>query len=286
MTKDSNFVFFGSPRFARIILEKLADNGLIPSILVCNPDRPFGRKQIITPPLTKQLILERNLPIKILQPADKEELAKLAQNHDVLKAKFAVVAAYAKIIPQELISAFPLGMVGVHPSLLPLYRGPSPIQAVIMEGEKITGTTIFVLDDKTDHGAILGQEQTEISDFSWNYEKLEGSLALASANLLVRTLSLFAEGKVTPRPQDEFKATYTKKFTTDDGRVDLRKDSPQTVTRKIRALNPDPGVFTFIGEKRVKLLEVTRGADGSFIITKMQPEGKKPQPAALKLPLA
>jgi len=281
----ASFVFFGSPKFARIILERLIEHKMIPSVLICNPDKPFGRKQIITPPPTKQLILEKNLPVKILQPSDKEELVEMAKNSDILKTQFGIVAAYAKILPQELISVFPLGIIGVHPSLLPLHRGPSPIQATILDGDRTTGTTIFMLDDKTDHGAILGQERMNVSDFSWNYEGLEDTLARASANLLVRTLPLFAEGKVTPRPQDEFKATYTRKFTTEEGFVDLRKDNPKMVARKIRALNPDPGVFTFIDQKRVKLLEVRKDSDGSVIITKIQPESKKPQPAALKLPL-
>ena len=281
----ASFVFFGSPKFARIILERLIEHKMIPSVLICNPDKPFGRKQIITPPPTKQLILEKNLPVKILQPSDKEELVEMAKNSDILKTQFGIVAAYAKILPQELISMFPLGIIGVHPSLLPLHRGPSPIQATILDGDRTTGTTIFMLDDKTDHGAILGQERMDVSDFSWNYEGLEDTLARASANLLVRTLPLFAEGKVTPRPQDEFKATYTRKFTTEEGFVDLRKDNPKMVARKIRALNPDPGVFTFIDQKRVKLLEVRKDSDGSVIITKIQPESKKPQPAALKLPL-
>jgi len=281
----ASFVFFGSPKFARIILERLIEHKMIPSVLICNPDKPFGRKQIITPPPTKQLILEKNLPVKILQPSDKEELVEMAKNSDILKTQFGIVAAYAKILPQELISVFPLGIIGVHPSLLPLHRGPSPIQATILDGDRTTGTTIFMLDDKTDHGAILGQERMDVSDFSWNYEGLEDTLARASANLLVRTLPLFAEGKVTPRPQDEFKATYTRKFTTEEGFVDLRKDNPKMVARKIRALNPDPGVFTFIDQKRVKLLEVRKDSDGSVIITKIQPESKKPQPAALKLPL-
>jgi len=284
MNKTS-FVFFGSPKFARIILERLIEHKIIPSVLICNPDKPFGRKQIITPPPTKQLILGKNLPIKILQPSDKEELIEMVKNSDILKTQFGIVAAYAKILPQELISAFPLGIIGVHPSLLPLHRGPSPIQATILDGDGTTGTTIFMLDDKTDHGAILGQEQMEISDFSWNYGKLEEALAYSSANLLIRTLPLFAEGKTIPRPQDEFKATYTRKFTTEEGFVDLRKDNPETVARKIKALNPDPGVFTFIDQKRIKLLEIRKDSDGSIIITKIQPESKKPQLAAFKLPL-
>ena len=144
---------------------------------------------------------------------------------------------------------------------------------------------MFLIDEKTDHGPILGMEEMDVSDFSYTYEKLEKELAIASANVLIRILPLFAEGKITPKPQDEFKATYTKKFMTEDGLVDLKKDNPETVARKIRALNPDPGTYTIMGSKRVKLLEVSKQPDGSFVITKIQPEGKTPQAAVLKFPL-
>ena len=112
---SSSFAFFGSPKFARIILEKLAENNIIPSVLICNPDKPFGRKKIITPPPTKQFILEKNLPVKIFQPETKEELVKLMKNPDMTKNRFAVLAAYSKILSQEVISAFPLGIVGDSP---------------------------------------------------------------------------------------------------------------------------------------------------------------------------
>lgn len=282
---SSSFVFFGSPKFARIILEKLAENNIFPAVLICNPDKPFGRKKIITPPPTKQFVIERNLPVKIFQPETKEDLLETIKNPEIAKNKFAVLAAYSKILPQEVISFFPLGIVGVHPSLLPLYRGASPIQSAILDGDKKSGTTIFLIDEKTDHGPILGMEEMDISDFSYNYEKLEEDLANASANILIRTLPLFAEGKIVPKPQDEFKATYTKKFVTEDGFVDLKKDNPELVAKKIRALNPDPGVYTMIENKRIKLLEISKLNDGSFVITKIQPEGKNPQPAVLKLPL-
>ncbi len=282
---NSSFVFFGSPKFAKIILEKLEENNIIPSVLICNPDKPFGRKKTITPPLTKELVIKKNLPIKIFQPESKEDLVKLFKSGEIPKNKFAIVAAYSKIIPKEVIDFFPLGIIGVHPSLLPKYRGASPIQGAILNGDKIFGTSIFLIDEKTDHGPILAQETMDLSDKLPNYEELEEKLAFASANLLIRNLPLFAENKITPRPQNEFDAVYTKKFETGDGFVDLQKDNPEIIFRKIKSLNPEPGVYSIINNKRIKLIEAEKISDNYFLITKIQPEGKKIQPANLKLPL-
>ncbi len=281
----SSYAFFGSPVFARIILEKLIANDLAPEVLICNPDKPFGRKRILTPPETKKYILENKLPIKILQPETKDDLVKISEISEIKKLKFGVVAAYSKIIPQSLIDSFPQGIIGTHPSLLPKYRGASPIQAAILGGDKITGATLYLLDREMDHGPILAQESMDISDKFWNYSRLQEALADACANALIRTIPLFSEDKIVPEMQDESKATYTKKFTTEDGFVDLANEDPEIIARKILALNPDPGTYTLIKTKRVKLLDVSKQPDGSFVITKIQPEGKTPQPAALKLPL-
>jgi methionyl-tRNA formyltransferase len=129
------YVFFGTPRFAAIVLEKLIASGHQPIAIVCNPDKPVGRKKIITPPPTKQVVLSATSlkeDIQIYQPAkiDDEFLAQLRS----LKADFFVVAAYAKILPNTLLEIPPLGVIGTHPSILPKFRGASPIQSVIIEG--------------------------------------------------------------------------------------------------------------------------------------------------------
>jgi methionyl-tRNA formyltransferase len=285
MLKDFNFAFFGSPRFAQLILERLVENGITPSVVICNPDKPFGRKKIITPPPIKQLILDKKMSIKILQPANKEELSLLINDPDIKNCKFALVVAYSRIIPQPIIDTFPMGIIGVHPSLLPRWRGSSPIQWSILNGDKETGTSIYLIDSQMDHGSVLDQERLDISDNFWNYTKLEEALAYASANSLIRTLPLFIEGKITPKPQDETQATFTKKFVTEDGYVDVATGNPMEIYRKIMALNPEPGTFCTLKGKRTKLLDASLEPDGSVTITKIQPEGKKPQPTALKLPL-
>ncbi|MCL5224287.1 MAG: methionyl-tRNA formyltransferase, partial [Patescibacteria group bacterium] len=142
------YVFFGTPRFAAIVLERLIGDGKPPIAIVCNPDKPVGREKVITPPPTKQVILNAAPPndqIQILQPAkiDNEFLTQLRS----LNADFFVVAAYAKILPDELLKIPPLGVIGTHPSPLPKLRGPSPIQSAIIEGVEKTGVTLYLIDE-------------------------------------------------------------------------------------------------------------------------------------------
>jgi len=273
------YVFFGTPRFAATVLEKLIDGGIPPTVLVCNPDRPLGRKKIITSPPTKQLIVNRKLQVEVFQPESKSELSAIG---DVLfaNADFGVVAAYAQIIPQEVIDKAKLGIIGVHPSLLPKLRGASPIQTAILEGHEKTGVNLFMLDAKVDNGLVIASRELTIGES--NYLDLEARLAEFAGELLLETLPKFVIGKTETIPQDNSLATYTKKFVTEDGHVlheDLEKAKNGVgaieILRKIRALNPEPGVYTELNGKRTKLL----GAeilDGKLVLKKIQKEGGKP----------
>ncbi|MCR4260845.1 MAG: methionyl-tRNA formyltransferase [Candidatus Colwellbacteria bacterium] len=274
------YAFFGTPEFAAIILKGLIEAGMPPVAVVCNPDKPFGRKKLITPPLTKQIAQEHN--ITIFQPSTKKDLLALSpsitQNVD-----FAVVAAYAKIIPQEIIDSFKLGIMGVHPSLLPKFRGPSPIQSAILSGEIKTGTTLFMLCKGVDDGAILSQG--EISIDNKNYEDLVKDLGKLSLELLIKTLPDFSAGNIKATPQDDSLATFTTFFERDAGLVredDLRDalggDEAKSlkIWRMARALNPEPGVYTFMNDKRTKLLSASLN-DSKLILEKIQKEGKTPE---------
>lgn len=264
------YIFFGTPEFAAIILEKLAKAKMPPALVVCNPDKPAGRKKIITPPPVK--IIAQKYDIEIWQP-EKLETGKIS------KFDFAVVAAYATILPKGFLAALPDKFVGVHPSLLPKYRGATPIQSVILAGEKETGTTLFILDEKVDHGPILAARKLATSDKE-TYNSLLQKLAELSGDLLVETLPEFAKGKIRPRSQNEVAATYTRKFSTEDAQVDLDKDDQMLIERKVRALNPEPGVFTLSPSKgglvRIKILGASV-KDGKIVLEKIQIEGKKPQ---------
>ncbi|PIT91933.1 methionyl-tRNA formyltransferase [Candidatus Jorgensenbacteria bacterium CG10_big_fil_rev_8_21_14_0_10_54_38] len=272
------YAFWGTPEFAAVVLEKLIGAGFLPAIVVCNPDRPVGRKRVVTPPPVKQSILEQSEDtreqITLLQPEHPLEIRAALQD---AACDFFVVAAYARILPSEILSIPRLGTVGVHPSLLPRLRGSTPIQTAILEGDAEVGTTLFVLDEQIDHGPILAQ--TALPDYvpdTTGYETLMRELAALSAELLIETIPRFAEGMITPRPQDETLATFTKKFATTDGFVDLEKDDPRRVMRKVLALNPEPGVYTMKDGKRMKILDAEI-RDGALRLRTVQYEGKKPQ---------
>lgn len=265
---QQQFVFFGNPRFAEIILSDLIDAGFIPNVVICSPDKPVGRKQILTSSPVKQLAQQKNIPV--IQP---EKLSEMHLSHIPPNTLFAVVAAYAYIIPKNILNLFPKGVIGIHPSLLPLYRGASPIQTALLDGVSSTGTSLYLMDEKMDHGPILAQETVPIEEND-TYQTLEKKLAHTSAKLAIKTIPLWLNNSLTPIKQEHNKATYTKKFVTQDGFVDLEKDTGNIIAQKIKALSPDPGVFTFIDGKRIKLCQVKK-IDGNWVITKIIPEGKK-----------
>lgn len=278
-------IFWGSPRFAAIVLEKLIKANLPPAAVVCSPARPFGRKQILTDPPVKKLAVSAGIPV--FQPATPADIIPALKK---ISPDFFVVAAYAKILPEEIISLPHLGAIGVHPSLLPKYRGASPIQEAILDGVSRSGVSIYLLDEKMDHGPILAQKDVDIYDLS--YPEVEEKLAELGGNLLAENLTPFYENKLHPTFQNHSAATFTKKLISDDGRVELsdlkaalagNADLSSVIHRKILALNPEPGVFVMIpapspasAEKRLKLLKSELTPDGRLILKTIQPEGRHP----------
>ena len=275
------YVFFGTPRFAEIVLSGLIAADMAPIAIVCNPDRPLGRRHIVTPPPTKMLAIKTSPDIDILQPETLDEM--FIKRLRALAPDFFVVAAYAKIIPQAVLDIPRLGTLGTHPSLLPSYRGASPIQSVILAGETKTGSTIYAMDQKMDHGAIYAQEEVSLNALTIDYLALEEWLAMVSARLLVKTIPLLLNGTAVARVQDESRATFTKKFITDNGFVEASEldaaiagnsDKVELILRTIHALNPEPGVWTLKDGKRIKLLEARM--DGSALkLTTIQEEGQR-----------
>jgi len=273
------FTFFGSPQFAVYVLDKIVEAGFIPRVLVCNPDKPVGRKATITPPLSKQFITKKKLETKIIQPETKKDLVEMS---DVFsECEVAVVVAYSKIIPDEVLSHFPNGVIGVHPSLLPLYRGASPIQEVILQGDSETGVSLYRVDAEVDHGPIFIQEKIEVAQDD-TYLSLEKKLGTVGGSLLVKYFKDIMTGAIQPEEQNHSHASLTRKFSTQDGFVDLEKDDPAIIARKIRALNPEPGVHAFIDNVRTKLLEVKK-IDEGWVVTSIIPEGKNKRVAHIAL---
>lgn len=273
------FIFFGTPRFATIIIGRLIEQGVLPTAVVTNPDRPTGRKQIITPPPVKKIVQKLNPKIPILQPnkIDDEFLSVLREyNIDCF-----IVAAYGKILPKELITIPPFGTIGVHPSILPKLRGATPIQSAILEGLKETGVSLFIIDEKMDHGPVIHTKTITISD-SDNAETLSDKLAIISSEILIETINNLSNIKAAP--QNESEATYVFKFSVDDAYIapeiiedakEGKNNTAEIVYRKIRALNPEPGVWTMQNNKRVKILDAII-KDNKLVLKSIHIEGKKP----------
>ncbi|KKU15782.1 methionyl-tRNA formyltransferase [Candidatus Jorgensenbacteria bacterium RIFCSPLOWO2_02_FULL_45_12] len=278
MNPGPKFVFFGTPRFAKAVFQTFIDNLLIPSLLVCNPDRPTGRKQILTPPPTK--IAAEKYGVEVFQPENlSDAFEKLNRGYD-----FFAVAAYGKIIPKDILELPKYGSIGIHPSLLPKYRGTTPIQSVILNGDDTTGVTLFLMDEKIDHGEIISRTEVAISKTD-TYLSLEEKLAKTGAELFVKTIPEYIDGKMSLTEQMHGSATFTKKITGDEAFVrydDLEAaiygDTEKTarVHKIIRALNPEPGAWTLKNGKRMKLLE-GKITDGKLVLVKIQMEGKMPE---------
>jgi len=281
MKSDMRFIFFGTPSFSARTLEALIEHSLTPIAVVCNPDRPIGRKKVLTPPPVKT-IAQRYPNIEILQPEklDEDFVRKLTS----LNADFFLVFAYNQIFRKNILAIPRLGTIGVHPSFLPKYRGASPFQTAILNGDSETGVTLYLLDEGIDSGPIIARSApVKISDED-NFNSLAEKLADASTEILIKMIPDLVAGRITPEPQDKSKASYTKKFTTEDGFIkeeDLKNAESYTreakeILRKINAFNPEPGAWTMKDGKRMKLLKA-KIENQKLVLTKIQIEGEKPR---------
>ena len=295
MENKAKIIFFGTPEFAVPTLKALHQEGYNIVLVVTQPDKPVGRKGILTPPPVK--ILTKELGLEVCQRFDNLKLKTKS-----LKPDLGVVVAYGEIIPKDILDLFPLGILNIHPLLLPKYRGPSPIQATILNGDKETGVSIIKLDEKMDHGAKLKTQNLKLKTDD-TYVSLSQRLAMAGAQLLIDILPDYLVGKIKPVPQDDARATFTKIITKEDGRINWQK-SAEEIERQIRAYAPWPGCFSeFVvnGKKiNVKIIEAihelplqddnqtnigqfsiqngqlfVQCGQGGLLIEKIQPEEKK-----------
>ena len=246
-----NIIFFGTSNFAKIILDQLVAKDYKPILVVTTPDKPIGRKQAITSPPVKVLAKQHN--ISVIQP---EKLSKSNPDSFGQDIDLIIVAAYGKIIPKRILDIPKYGALNVHPSLLPKWRGPSPIQYAILNGDKETGVTIMLMDEQVDHGDIVSNMKHTVSS-GMTTDKLSQELASLGAGLLVETIPKWIAGKIKPREQDHKKATYSKIIKKEDGRICWSK-SAKDIERQVRAFVPWPGSFFFWNNRRI---EVTKGYD-------------------------
>ena len=267
------FVFFGTPHFAEIVLDELEQAGYIPALVITAPDKPRGRKLVVTPSEVKVWAEKRNIPVLTPEKLHDEVFLEKLQTAD---CGLFIVAAYGKIIPKTILNLPRHGVLNVHPSLLPKFRGPSPVESAILSSETSTGVTIIKLDEEMDHGPIVAKRECIVKNWPPKGSALTEDLAHLGGALLAEIISEWMAG-LKPSPQDHPRASFTKKITKEDGRIDL-SGNPLTNYKKICAFDEWPGAY-FFTERNGKHVRV-RVADavylpGKLTITRVIPEGKK-----------
>jgi methionyl-tRNA formyltransferase len=268
--KPYPIAFFGTSDFAVPILERLKVDGDFSIVeVVTQPDRPSGRKRTMTAPPVKRAAERLGLPVwqpeTLKDDAAFERLSKLG-------VQAYVVVAYGKILPKRLLDVPPFGGVNVHGSILPSYRGASPISAAIAAGEKETGVTIMKMDEKMDEGPTFDTKRIAIDDEDTT-ESLSRKLSDIAADMIAPTLKLYLEGNLQSVPQDHSKASYTKILDREDGRIDWKKGAVE-IERFARAMQPWPEAFTSWTRKGTPMKLTIKKAAVMHPTTKCDPEGK------------
>ena len=282
-------VFMGTPDYATCILEELVkDKDISVPLLVTQEDKKVGRKQVLTPPHTKDYVLKNDLDIEIYQPKS----LKNDEAYEKIKSynpDFIVVAAFGKILPKSILDIAPC--INLHASLLPKYRGASPIQSSLLNSDEFAGVTSMLMEEGLDTGDMLGFSYIELDEHIRVGELFE-KLSQMAAKLTIKTLKNF--DKLKPIKQLNCDTSYAKKITKQDGLVDLKKESANEIYTKFKAYTPWPGIFLENGLK-LKEIELVKGIgkpnsiiaieDESIIVTCksgalrlniVQPSSKKP----------
>jgi methionyl-tRNA formyltransferase len=294
-------ILMGTPEFAEKIFcsfyDVLKDKFEIVAVITAE-DKPVGRKQILTPSPVKKWAQENNLPV--LQP-DKIRKPEWVEKIKDLAPDLIILCAYGQIIPQEILDIPKYKALNIHPSLLPKYRGASPIQSIILNGEIETGVCLMIMDAEMDHGPILGISKFKILNPKIGYKELENQLIEISSDLLIKTLPEWIEGKIISQSQDHEKATFCKLIKKEDGKIDWNK-SAEEIERQIRAFAEWPESYTSFNGKQLKIIDAdiinkktdneigkvfldenknlcVQTGNGILIVKQLQLEGKKPMPA-------
>ena len=249
--KTYNTIFFGTPDFAVPVLDELIKLPFINlKAVVTQPDKPVGKKQTITPPPVKTLALDNNLTV--LQPT-KIKSSNFIETIKKYKPDVVLIIAYGKIITKELLEIPEYGWLNIHGSLLPKFRGASPIQAAILAGEEKTGVTLMKIDEGLDTGPIIAKEETTIS-YTDNFESLHDKLAKLSIKVIEKNLKKYLNNKIPAIPQLETTTEITKTISKSDGKINW-ENSADFIDRQIRAYTPWPGTYTFWNNKRLIIID-------------------------------
>ncbi len=265
--------FFGSPQIAVDVLENMKKSEILPNLIITQPDRPSGRKMTLTPPPVKVWADKNNIPMLQPEKLNEEFIKELkSQNWDL-----SIVTAYGKIISQEILDIPQKGTLNVHPSLLPKYRGATPIHSPILNGDKETGVSIILLDEKMDHGPILSQKtyplwENSVSEMPSESE-LEKSLAKLGGEMLSEIITKWLNDEIVPQEQNHNEATFCDKLKSDDALIDLNED-PTKNFLKIQAFNkwPKAHYFSTQSGKRI-IIKQAELKNNQLILKKIIPEG-------------
>lgn len=275
MKNAKKIAFFGTPPFTLSFLDLLYDEGMVPSLIITNPDRPVGRGMKLIAPEPKNWGALHGIEVRQPEKLDDAFFAMLSKEPWDL----FVVVAYGKIIPERIIALPRFGTINVHYSLLPKYRGATPVESAILHGDPTTGVSIQQMRVKLDTGPILAQKEVAIAenDTSPTLRERLNDEALA---LLPNLLAAIFDGSARAAEQDEADATRCGKISKEDGEVSLAED-PVLLDRKFRAYAPWPGLYFYAeknGERvRVKI-KTAHLEDGRFVVDSVIPENGKPMP--------
>lgn len=253
-------IFMGTPEFAVPSLEYLILNKYQVVAVYTPPDKPAGRGRANIFAPVKKAALACNLPVvQVPSLKDTDALAQLADYHpDVI-----IVAAFGQILPKSVLEIPSYGCINIHPSLLPRFRGASPVTAAILSGDVFTGVSIMLMDSGLDTGPLLAKAAISISPQD-NNSSLTEKLSLLAARLLTETLVNWSRGEIVPRPQNEAEATYCGQINKKEGEIDWGLPAID-IWRRVRAFTPWPGCYTTWGGKQLKIIEaVPLSGEGNF----------------------
>lgn len=305
MKSSPSILFMGTPQFAATALQGLITAGFNVTGVITRPDTSKGRSSSKTFSEGKIVANEHKIPV--FQPENKSELVEVVKK---LNPNLIVVAAYGMIVPKEVLDTPKYGALNIHGSLLPKYRGASPIAEAILNGDKETGITIMEMSLGMDEGPIITNYKLLITNEDTT-DTLTGGMSRLGAKAIVETIPVWVAGELEATPQIENEATYCRKITKEDGHIDWTKPAEQ-IERMVRAYQPWPTAYTFVDDSRIKILrasvspsrhsregacpsccsETARGnlefesghiyvdtSEGTLEILELQPEGKKPMSA-------
>ncbi len=265
---EQRFVYFGTPTVSSETLAILIERGFVPNLVVTSPDAPKGRGLELTPSETKTLALSHGIPVITPEKLDQHAIDTIRAH----ECEFAVVVAYGKIFPESLIQSFQKGVLNVHYSLLPKYRGATPLESALLAGETMTGVSIQKMIKELDAGDVIAQKETIIGSHETARE-LRPRLISMGATLLADSIPAYLQGDVTAIRQDASKASRARKFKKEDGLLSL--DNPaETNWNTYRAYADTIGTYFFADGKRIKIIKAAY-AKGNFIIERIIPEGKR-----------